>query len=1032
MQTIQGFRLSPQQRRLWRQQGGDVQWAQCAVVLDRPLDGQGLRDAARAAAGRHEILRTAFHREVGFKLPVQVVGDASAVAWSEAEGPADPAELLRSLREGADLSRGPLLRLHLQSLEPGRALLVASAPAVICDLAGLGHLLSEIVSGRIPENDPVQYADFAEWQNDLQEEGGEEAERARSAWTAELAARAAALALPFERQPSQDGFGSVTVKLPVRLQDAATDLGVGLPALVQAAWHLLIGRLTGLAEVSVSRTFDGRASVEDLGGAVGTFGHQVPVSVPLREGSSFASLAASVAEAARRAEAAQEHFPGEEADRPQPGFEWIEWTAAPPVHTMTATGSSPLALSVCDAGGSLLCEIVHTSAIRAEDAARLAGQVSALLESVAADPSKAIEAYDLRGAEDHRLAGLLAVPALPFNDRCLHELFEEQADRTPDAPAVVSGGTTLTYAELEARANAIAARLAGMGACPEEQVAILLDRSADVVIAILGVLKSGAAYVPLDPLQPRARLAAMLEVSGARLAITSEEHAAQLPPEVLALRIDGAGSSERLPKRVRPDNLAYVLFTSGSTGVPKGVMVEHRQIVAYVRGVIERLDLPAGASYALVSTFAADLGNTVLFPSLAVGGCLHVVSQEDAGDPEAFAAYARENGIDCLKIVPSHLSALLASGADGVLPRQRLVLGGEASRRELVEQALAAGCRVDNHYGPTETTVGVFTWRVEPGADGAVPIGLPLPGTRAFLLDRALGPVPAGAAGELLVGGGQVSRGYLGRPDATAERFVPDPEGDGARLYRTGDLARQRWDGAVEFLGRADQQIKLRGFRIEPGEIEAALAAHPRVRAAVVALREKTPGDPRLAGYVVPRDGETVTAQELRAFLRERLPDYMVPASLAVLETLPLTSNGKVDRAALPDPEGQREELERSYVPPGSDLEQRIAEIWRAVLKVETVGVMHNFFDLGGHSLAMVQVQGKVRQELGRDVSVVEMFRYPTVAALAAFLEEGGAGGPSFDASLGRAESRRAAAERQRQARARRGNNDPSSEESRV
>jgi amino acid adenylation domain-containing protein len=438
-----------------------------------------------------------------------------------------------------------------------------------------------------------------------------------------------------------------------------------------------------------------------------------------------------------------------------------------------------------------------------------------------------------------------------------------------------------------------------------------------------------------------------------------------------------------------PDNLAYLLFTSGSTGGPKGVAVEHRHLATYVRSLRARLDLPAGGGYATVSTIAADLGHTAVFPALVSGGCLHVIARHRLTDPEAFADYSERHAIDVLKIVPSHLEALLSgSRPASVLPKARLVMGGEASSWKLVRRIaeLAPGCAVFNHYGPTETTVGVLTHPAGLSESGAiVPLGRPLGGVAVHLLDGEGQPVPVGVAGEIAVGGATVTRGYLGRPELTAERFVPDPWGTpGARLYRTGDLARRLPDGALEFLGRADDQVKVRGYRVEPGEVASALARCPEVREAYVGAVPAGPdsdvcGDRRLVAWAVPAPGRTPSRDSLHAFLAERLPAWMVPSAFVLLDILPLTANGKVDRRALPLPAEPQVET----AAPRNASEEAVAAVWREVLGVEHPGIHDVFFDLGGHSLNATRVVSRLRAALGVDLPLSALFETPTIAGLA-------------------------------------------------
>jgi amino acid adenylation domain-containing protein/non-ribosomal peptide synthase protein (TIGR01720 family) len=442
-----------------------------------------------------------------------------------------------------------------------------------------------------------------------------------------------------------------------------------------------------------------------------------------------------------------------------------------------------------------------------------------------------------------------------------------------------------------------------------------------------------------------------------------------------------------------PENLLYIIYTSGSTGKPKGVAVEHRQLLNYLHGILARLDLPEGSSFATVSTFAADLGNTVIFPALCTGGCLHVISQERATSPEALVDYCESHSIDCLKIVPSHLNALLtASHPEKILPRKYLILGGEALSWQLVEKIrqYAPSCQILNHYGPTETTVGVLTYPVHErmrDKSETVPLGRAIANTQVYILDHYLQPVPIGVPCELYIGGDSVARGYLNQPQLTAEKFITIEHLGGqdvypTRVYKTGDLARYLPDGNIEFLGRIDHQVKIRGFRIELGEIESVLSQHPAIRETVVLAREDELANKRLVAYIVGSQ-ELALISELRDFLKEKLPEYMVPSVFVQLKALPLTPNGKVDRQALPAPDSIRPELEGRFVAPRTPIEETIAKIWAQVLGLDRVSIYDNFFELGGDSILSIQIVARANQA-GLQLTPKQLFESPTVAGLAA------------------------------------------------
>src|SRR4051812_40127516 len=585
---------------------------------------------------------------------------------------------------------------------------------------------------------------------------------------------------------------------------------------------------------------------------------------------------------------------------------------------------------------------------------------------------------------------------------CLHHLIEAQSARTPDADALAFEGERLTYRELERRANALAARLRGLGAGPEARVGLCVGRSLEMVVGILAVLKAGAAYVPMDVAFPPERLAFMISDAGVKLVLAHSALAPKLPAHgVQSIHLDEfdwSGAGEGLGDTgVKAENLAYVIYTSGSTGQPKGVGIEHRNIVRYVRAVAERLQLEPGMAHATVSTIAADLGNTVIFPALATGGCLHVVAQERVESRALFAEYLRTNRIDVLKIVPSHLAALQSGGRpEELMPARRLILGGEASRLEWIERLRAAApqCVIYNHYGPTETTVGVLTYRV--GAElpstpsRNLPLGRPLPDTRIHLLDEQDRPVAAGEKGEICIAGLQVARGYLNRPELSAERFVRDPFGAGpqARMYRTGDLGRMLPGGDIEFCGRGDHQVKVHGYRVELGEIEAALREDERVHEAVVLLR-----DEHLVAFVGSRQtgfspfGEPLSSAVLRENLKARLPQYMVPSAIVLLEKLPLTANGKIDRQALGALALEAPERAGNYVGPRTETERSLSAIWGELLKLDQVGVDDDVFDLGAHSLLAMKALTRTRGASGVNLVLRTLFEQPTGAQLARVID---------------------------------------------
>jgi len=583
-------------------------------------------------------------------------------------------------------------------------------------------------------------------------------------------------------------------------------------------------------------------------------------------------------------------------------------------------------------------------------------------------------------------------------------LFEAQAARTPDRAALRFNQNQLSYRELNEAANQLAHHLRSLGVGPDSLVGLCVERSAEMMVALLAILKAGGAYVPLNPDNPKPRLAQQL--AGAVVLITEQKLLPQMPEfsgKTLVLDCDQSSWTTQ-PRsnptiNTTPENLVYVIYTSGSTGVPKGVAVRHRNLVNYSHFITQRLALdqhPDGLHFATVSTIGADLGNTCIYPALISGGCLHVIAYEVSTDAQRFSQYTHQHPIDVLKIVPSHLQALLhSSEAAQVLPRKYLITGGETLTPQLIEkiQSLSPGCAILNHYGPTETTVGSLTLKLDDydwknASLASIPIGRPIANTQVYILDDHLEPVPVGVVGELYIAGAGVTAGYLNQPERTAERFLKNPFVDDpqAKMYRTGDLARYTADGNVEFLGRGDDQVKIRGFRIELGEIEALLAQHPKVKQAVVLAKEDDRGEKRLVGYAVANREQELTGDSLRAYLKDQLPDYMVPSAIVLLPKLPLNPNGKIDRQALPEPEQVQT---KAYVAPRTPTEEVIANIWAEVLHRDQISIEDNFFDLGGHSLLATQVISRIREQFHIELAMKVLFEQPTVMGLSEAIAAG-------------------------------------------
>ena len=1033
-ETIEGFRISPQQRRLWGLQQNNPQQiyrVRGAILITGNLDKEILKKALQNVVNRHEILRTSFHCLPGMTLPLQAIASTGEVPISEYNlsglSPEEQEAKIAALFEQLnllpfDFERGPLWHISLVTLAQDKHLLLANFSALIADSATLKNFTRELslsysacACGEEFSDESMQYADIAEWQNELLE--SEEMAIGKEYWRKLKIESLDLLTLPWENKNSETEFAPLVERVEIRgdlfdsLEAIAQKHQSDISTFLLTCWQILIGRLTRQPNPIVGVTGN-RKKYEELERSLGLLSTYLPLHCDLQDEFSFAKIWQQVELNLKDIHTWQEYFTWEETLESDKSNAFLpvcfEYETKPEKYGESGVSffldrqdacvePFKLKLSGLSRGNCLIAEFRYDSALfEAEDVKRLSQHFQAVLESALKNPQIPISQLNILSDRDRQQL------LVEFNqtqkdyptDKCVHQLFEEQAERAPDTIAVIFESEQITYRELNHRANQLAHHLQKQGVEPESIVGICAHRSLEIIVGILGILKAGAAYLPIDPATPTDRKALMLEDARVQVLLTQQRLAESLPKtqvNIVCIDTDIPTTSASYTPRASSDNLAYVIYTSGSTGTPKGVAIEHRQLLNYLHSIQERLNLPAGGSFATVSTFAADLGNTAIFPALCSGGCLHIVSQERATDPEALAEYFRRHSIDCLKIVPSHLAALLTSSvAESILPRRRLILGGEAASWELIEKVrkINPDCLIFNHYGPTEATVGVLTYQVYgeelKGISETVPLGRPIANTQIYLLDSHLQPVPVGVPGELHIGGSSLARGYLNRPELTAEKFIPNPFGaPEARLYKTGDLARYLPDGNIEFIGRIDSQVKIRGFRIELGEIEAALGQHPDIAQAVVVAREDAPGEKRLVAYFVSNQKQAPSSSELRAFLATKLPEYMVPWAFVTLKSLPLTPNGKVDRRSLPEPDSAKAKLEGTFAEPRTPAEETIAQIWGQMLEVEKVGIYDNFFELGGDSISSIRIVAKINQS-GLRVTPKQLFECPTVAELAA------------------------------------------------
>jgi amino acid adenylation domain-containing protein len=986
--------------------------------FDAPVDPEALRHAVDQVAARHEALRTTF--SFGPDGPVQTVHGHVGVPFGLhdlRDGRGSAADVLATAaRTGFDLATGPLLRAELVLGPAVPATLILVVHHIVWDgwsaavfERELAEAYTALVEGR-SANLPVlatQYADYALGQQTA--EYGEHLEY----WKDALRGAPTQLELPADRpRPPAQTFAGHTDEftLPVGISALVGELASAedaTPFVVQlAAFAVLLGRYTGVDDVVVGTpmTTRDRPELEDL---VGYFVNIVPLRVRLDSNATFRDLVAQVRDTAFDAyayldvpfdevvdalglERSVGHAPlvqvvfGAHAEDPAP----LRFGAAAATRRVQHNGSSKFDLtwSTFD-DGDLRGEVeFSTDLFDRGTVARMTAHWRTLLTAALADPDRPLWKLDMLDAPERAVAAPERIDAAP---RCLHRSFEDVADRFPSRPALTFGGETLTYAELDERANRLAHTLIAEGVRPGDRVGLLLDRTAHVVVSILAVLKAGAAYVPVDLTAPADRAAFVFGDTGVRLVLTDQEPAGDWTALDVVKSADAiaARPATRLGIDVRPGDLAYLIFTSGSTGRPKGVAVAHEHAARLMTSGVEHFTFAETDVWTLFHSYAFDWTVWELWGALHHGGHLVVVPYLVSRSPEAFAALLADERVSCLCLTPSALRQLELTlhAAPRPLPALRWVmLGGEALDPAVVrrwfELSPCPPARLCNLYGITETTVHVTTHDITgPGGFERSFIGAALPHLAARVLDDRLQPCPVGVPGELFIAGGALAHGYWGRAGLTAQRFVPDPGSIGGRLYRTGDVARRLPGGGLEYLGRCDDQVKIRGFRIELGEIENAVAAHTAIRTCVVTVH-----DDRLAAYVTA-DGEAPGYGELRAFLAEALPDYMIPASLTVLDTLPLTVNGKVDRAALPAPESGSVSSALAYVAPSTAQEQLLADIWSDVLGVPEIGAHDNFFHLGGDSIRAVHLSGRLRDQ-GWELTLPDLFAAPTPATLGPLL----------------------------------------------
>lgn len=978
---------------------------------------------------RHEALRTVF--DMQHNQPVQIIlptlnvplliVDLQGIAVTEQK------ELLQQLvteeaRRSFDLRHGPLIHVTLIRLSPQEHALLLNLHHIVCDGWSLGVFFRELTTlyeaflrgeGSPLPPLPLQYADYALWQHQWLQ--GEPLETQLAYWRQALTSlQPLELPTDYPHPPIQVLRGAVQkVHLPFALsQDLkmfSQREGVTLFMLLLAAFQVLLARYSSQEDIAVGTPIANRNRTESEN-LIGCFVNTLVLRSDLSGNPSFREFLRQVRAVCLGAYAHQD-LPFERiVDTLQPHR---DMSRSPLFQVLFALHNQPdvekslaglqiqsmeveletvkfeLSLTLSETDDGLVGNIRYCRDLfAAATMERMMRHWQRLLEWLIAHPQARLAELPLLTKEEEQqiLSTWNATQEDYTLEGSLAGHFEEQVKRSPDAVALVSEEGSLTYSALNWRANKLASALRGRGIEGEQRVGLLMEASLELLIGLLGTLKAGGTYVPLDPETPPERLDFLLQ--DAAISVLLTRSLVVEPGESSVILKPG----EEGQATILPQQASYVLYTSGSTGRPKGVVVEHRQALSYVEAIKRRVKLAPGARYGLLQPLTVDSSLTMLWGALLTGGRLLLIKKERGLDPEELETTFKREPVDYLKIAPSHLAALLAGASpESLLPHRAIIIGGEASHWRWAS-AIAAHMlegRMYNHYGPTEATVGVLTYHVEAGEceSGALtPLGKPLGKNQVYILDSWMRPVPVGVFGELYIGGEQVARGYLRRPDLTAEWFAPDPYGGepGARLYRTGDLARYRANGEVEFLGRQDEQVKIRGYRVEPGEVEAVINRHPRVREALVVARETPAGEKHLVAYVLMKEeASSPISQDLQGFMRERLPEYMVPTAIVALQHWPRTAHGKIDRQALPTPQSTQSLIGEAFVAPRTAVEKALAQLWAEMLGLEQVGIYDNFFTLGGDSILCIKVVSRARQA-GLHLTPRQIFQVQHIAGLAA------------------------------------------------
>lgn len=1034
--------LSFSQQRLWFLEHLDQESSAYTIPftlsLHGHLDFQALEKSIEEILRRHDVLRATFPTAEG--LPVQRILPATSFTLPQVDLTALPeeqkkSELQRITREGLlqpfDLIHGPLVRIMLLRKNRAEHELFLAMHQLVFDRRSIGVFCRELGSlyetfstGRpssLPELS-VQYSDFAAWQR--QRLQGEVLDQQLSFWKHEINGLSK-LQLPLDRsRPPVQSFvaGTHSFQLPRDLTESLLSLSrqqdSPLSMVLLSAFYALLHRYTGQNDIVLGVPADNRTH-QEIDGLIGFLENSLVIRIDTSGNPVFRELLSRVKIKLLAAYAHQD-LPFEklvselQSDRDlshSPLYQVMFSFSHEPDFSLHMSGLQTTALKTDitrtrfdlsihltdDMDGLKGTFEFNSDLFNKATIGRMAGHYQRMLEGIVVDPDQRLSELPLlTEAEQHQLLVQWNDTATDYpRDRFIHELFEEQAEKTPEATAVVFEDQHLTYGELNAKAGRLAVYLKKQGVGPDVLVGICVERGLDMFIGILGILKAGGAYLPLDPSFPHDRLAIMIEDADPKIVLTQHTLQESLPSyDYQSICLDSVDMNveEEMPLLpVEQPNLAYLIYTSGSTGKPKGVQIPHRAVVNLLISMRNLLGITKADTLLAVTTLSFDMSVPDLFLPLITGASIVIARRDVAADGEQLSELLTKTGTTVMQATPVTWQMLIQSGWKGS-ETLKVLIGGETLSKALAEQLMVRSGSLWNLYGPTETTVWSSGAKITAGYP--ITIGRPLANTQVYILDQYQKMVPIGVSGEICIGGDGLSPGYLNRPELTAEKFIPDPfsGNTGSRLYRTGDLARYLPDGNIEHLGRMDFQVKIRGFRIELGEIEALLKLQSAVRDAVVVTREDTPGDKRLVAYVLPHDSSQMRTDDLRSYLMEKLPNFMVPSAFVIVASFPLTLNAKVDRKALPAPDKATQQSGREFVPPDTKIERELKKIWESSLNLETIGVTDNFFELGGHSLLAVRLVSEIRKSLGIKIPVIAMFQFPTIRQLAGIIrKEGGA-----------------------------------------